>query len=778
MKDTMKKSLGIMLATVCMSTAFVGCATTQYKGDVLDGPYDKTATVSSNGGFAVEQGDYVYFINGKESYEKSNKYGEVVKSALMRIKKSDLAQGKYDDVKTVVPSLFVAQNYDAGIYIYDEYVYYATPTTYNTMEGTVGNTHIDFKRAKLDGTEAPMKDPFFHLSNNASKYRFVEVNDVVYCLYEENGALKSYNTATGANTVLVSGAKSTFFYDVENASNPNVYYTMNVKASLNGSNAGYDQLYCVRADATVTATDKNKASYTVSNGYTYDFDEVEMKEANDEAKATGGKEKYDFSDYTTYPYVNLGTLVLDGVGKNSTKTQYTHDDMAGCIETSGYTYEVKSYRDGGLYFTRKAVQSTGSDGEDAKLYYVADTTVTADGWNTVTGNAETALEIVATNTANTDSALFYKDGKKHYYIYIADGYIYKAGYDNTGTGARIDAIQMTRKSVGSATPWKLDKTNKLLYYYVAKAEGKGNGNTLSKISYAGEYGDYNAILAKEEYQPVSLDYVDFNNAADWYMPEFIGDKLLYGNAQSFGNTSYTYVYATKLGTSAEIKANNEKYEEVQTFIKDENHSEKIQNVMQYYFRTGKTDLYNAVIDEYSSSQQTKITEFIEKFGAGKEFENALESNYIGLVGKLTEDDAMAIEESFKESLEKPEETLDESGLDAWIIWTIVGVGVALIVAGVVTAILVARAKKKAKKAEEEKIVNAHKKRISVEDDKTIDVYADDTPETEATESTEVETVEAEPTVEEVVEETVAEPTAETAEETESTQESTVENTKD
>ena len=103
MKDNIKKSLGILLATIGMCTAFAGCGSTAYKGDALDGTFDKTATVYSNGGFAVEQGDYVYFINGKDSYDKSNKYGEVVKSALMRIKKADLVAGNYDDVKTVVP---------------------------------------------------------------------------------------------------------------------------------------------------------------------------------------------------------------------------------------------------------------------------------------------------------------------------------------------------------------------------------------------------------------------------------------------------------------------------------------------------------------------------------------------------------------------------------------------------------------------------------------------------------------------------------------------------
>ena len=717
MKDTMKKSLGILLATVGMCTALAGCGTSQYKGDVLDGTFDATATVTSNGGFAVAQGDYVYFINGKDSYDKDNTYGNVVKSALMRISKEDLAKEDYSKVKTVVPSLFVADDYNAGIYIYDGYVYYATPTTYNTMEGDVGNTQIDFKRAKLDGSEAPMKDCFFRLKDKATKYRFVEVDDVVYCMYEESGSLKSYNTTTGDTTVLVSGAKSSFFYDLEKADSPYVYYTMNVKANLNSNNADYDQLYCVRADATVTEIDGAKATYTVSNGYTYDFDEVQMKETNKD-----GSTSYNFNDYTTYPYVNLGTLVLDGVGKSTTPTQFSRDDISGCLETAGYTYTINSYRNGGLYFTRAAVQKTDSANENAKLYYVADATVQASAWDTIACNADANLETVATNSANVPStALFDVDDDMQYYFYVENELLYRAGYDNENNQS-IAPVQMTKEKIGTATPWKLDRETLDLYFYTA-TDG-GNGNTLSKIRYDGTAEAYNGLLAKEAYQPVSYKYVDFNNSADWYMPEIIEGYLLYANVQSFGSVSYNYVYATKLGTVAEVKANNKKYEAVQEHITATEHSATLQSVMQYYFRTGKTDLYDAVIDEYSASQQKTIADFIEMFGTKKDFENSLQSNFIGMLGKVTEEDAEEMEEAFKNSLLSGDED-DAKDDNAWLVWLFVGIGSALIIAGAVVALCIANAKKKAKKAEEEATVNAYKRKIDTVDDKSIDVYADD-----------------------------------------------------
>ena len=204
MRDKMKKTLGIMLATVCLGAMFAGCGegTLSYKGDKLDG-YVSSATVSSNGGFAVEKGAYTYFINGQAAETDNNKYGETVKGALMRIPTADLKRNDFSKVKTVVPSLFVAKDYDAGIFIYGDYVYYATPTTDKTDVGETATSYIDFKKAKLDGSEGAMKDYFLRLSENTSRYRFVKENGVVYCIYEENvngkAVLKSVNTETKEN---------------------------------------------------------------------------------------------------------------------------------------------------------------------------------------------------------------------------------------------------------------------------------------------------------------------------------------------------------------------------------------------------------------------------------------------------------------------------------------------------------------------------------------------------------------------------------------------------
>ena len=764
MRDKMKKILGLALATVSVTSVFAGCKTTKYKGDPIDG-YVSEATVNSNGGFAVEKGDYVYFINGQEQNSADNKYGAVEKGALMRISKADLAAGKNTAI-TVVPSLFVAQNMKAGIWIYDNYVYYATPTTDKNLSGDVEYTYIDFKRAKLDGSAGPEKY-FARTSDNTANYRFVEAGygeeKSVYCLYEEkleNGktALKSVNAETGDTTVLVVGA-SQYFYDTKDMENGDVYYTMDVTFNADSDNsiaANYNQIYRVNAAATAKVDAKN-AKYTVYNGTTkvreYDFNETYMKAQNDEAEKD--QKPYDFKDYSTYPYVNLGTIVLDGIGQENVNenvdNRFVWDtDVADRYETSGYKYTLQSYQGEALYFTRTAVATTQSDGTDAKLYYLADSDVQSD--NSVGANDGAKFKTVALNTANTANAAFYAEGEKQYYIYFTDDGAYRAGYDNESKSV-ISEVKLLKKDSGETTSViGLDETNKYFYYY------SGSGSSVSRVKYDGAEDDYNRHLsdepAKAEYQKVAIPGVVCNTA--WYAPEFdIGGMLLYSAAQSYGNdtTTYNYIHAAKLGTNADIKAAAELYEDVQTAMTEITDA-KVADVARYYYRTGVLTAYETAKatyeDKYTEKQVEKINAFVDKFKADAEFENAKESNFITLIGKVTDEDEEAQAAAWTDYFAEETDEEESKGLPAWAI-VLICVGGALVVAAAVTIPLVIVGKKKKQaQMEADATVNAYKRKlIDTTDDKTIDVYADE----EVTE----ETTEVAQTEEEVVEETTEEP---------------------
>ncbi|MBQ8295826.1 MAG: hypothetical protein IJX87_05280 [Clostridia bacterium] len=754
MRKTSKKILSVIAAATFLGAAFsiAGCSGETIKGNKLDG-YESTQNAAvSNGGFAVEKDGFVYFINGAEDYTASNKYGEVVKGALLRIPTADLQKGDYSNVKTVVPSLFAAQNFESGIYIYGDYVYYATPTTDKNLGGTVENSWIDFKRAKLDGSEA-MSGYYFRLSNNAANYRFVENAEtkVVYCLYEEDSALKSYNTATGKTTVLVKGAKSSFYFDKTDLTNPNVYYTMSVVYDADtehSTTASYDQLYCVDAFAEIEKVDASAASYTVKGGKTYDFDEKYLKSQED---------TYDLKDYTTYPYVNLGELVLDGRGSEpeTNKISVFNENTDTTPATpGGYTYTVTAYQNGGVYFTRAEVTKTSSDAESVKLYYLADADALADSWNVVSGNA--ALDVVAQNTTNASATAIYtvKEDGTHEYFYVSENTLYKANNKDGENNALAMAYNLS-----SPTLWTLE--GDYLYYYAAGT----NGNNVSRINYTGKADDYHNLLVEEEYQPVTVAFVDWNSS--WYKPEMFGNKMMYSNAQTFGTLSYNYIYVAEVGaeaTTETIVALNEAYEAVNEKIDEYSSNTALQTAMKYYFRTGKTDAFEAVKDLYTDYQVEEFEKFVADLGEDDEkMEWKEESAFISALGFVTEADTEEIEQAWVDSLLKEEVEEEDNSFPTWAI-VLISVGAGLVVAAaIIVPIIVTENRKKAKKEADEETMNAYqRKKLDTTDDKSIDVYADEeAAEEKAEEAAEEATEVSEP---ETVEEVAAEVTEEVAEE--------------
>ena len=756
-----KKIISIIAAATLSLSAFAltGCGAVDYKGDTLSAGYDKAATVTENNGFAAVKGDYVYFINGSAAYTENNTYGDVEKGSLMRISKAQLAAGKYTEAQVVIPSLFAAGDKTAGIFLDGEYVYYATPTTdKDPKTGEVQNNYLDFKRSKLDGSEAPMEgknDYFFRLSSNSAKYRFVKEGEKVYCLFEEDSKLKSYNFADEKMTVLVSGAKSSFFYDTKNPNNPNVYYTMGVTYDLDketSTTAQYTQVYSVNA-ANTAVTDKATASYKVlgkdgTEIASYDFDEKFMEEKAEE-------KSYDLGDYTTYPYVNLGSLVLDGVGTAPSPSQdnrFNKDDKEDSGEPIGYTYTIQSYQNDGLYFQRTSLTKTQSDSDDTKLYYLSDTR--GAGWNTVTGNKK--VQTVALNTDKAKDTAYFEITKAgahvyHVYYYLDGTILKKATADANGVPSTINLAY----EVSSANLWT--KEGDYLYYYAAGT----NGNNLTRINVSGDASKYNPHLVTDEYKPQTLPLVDWDSA--WYKPEFVTlsdgkQVVLYANAQTYGNgtTAYNYVYAAKVGTTDEIIAAQEEIDAVKEEINSYSDNTALQNVMNYYFRTGTTKQYDDVKDVenlYTKYQKDTFAEFLKKFEADGEFEGKTEGKYINLVGRMTKADEDAIKESWAGYLLSKEEVVEDNSLPTWALVLII-VGGALIVAAGVTIPLVISAKKKAaKKREQDAIVSAYKrKKIDTTDDKSIDVYAEEKTE-EAEAQPEAQPEEAEETVEETVEAT-------------------------
>ena len=651
-----KKILGIVAAAtmLCSVAATAGCGKTNFKMTApVEADYNANESkVQSNGGFAVEKGNYVYFINGVESNTADNTYGKVEKGALMRITKAQLAAGEYNKADVVVPSLFVSQDYEAGIFVYGDDVYYATPTTEKNLEGQVENGYIDFKSANLK-TGKVMDGKFFHIPASGAQYRFVEDGGVVYCLYEEDGALKSFDTKNKKHTVLVEGA-SDYFYDKSNPSNPNVYYTMpvthNIATEIASQTSDYNQLYSVRASASVKDVGKEeegKIGYTVE-GKEADNDGTYSKKYTFDAKYLKDKQEgFKASDYTTYPYVNLGQLVLDGVGSKYSSDEtydggwFNEDTVADSLEFKGYTYTISHYENGGVYFTRST---------DSKLYYLSDT---RSDWDTIKANdaaATAELDVVALDTTYASATALFEVSadnagvRTHTYLYKDGNAIFKATAKQDGV---VDNKFEIVYDASSANLWKTE--DGYLYYYA----DYNNGNSLSRVKYTGEKQDYNNLLNKEEFKAVTLPLVEWSK--DWYKPEIIDlgndqSVVLYANTQKYGNSASTfnYVYAAKMGTTADIQANIDKYEAYEEYLNGYSSNTDSQNLIKYFFSAGtllsaeEMELEQEIKDLYKDESKAEeeqdafYKEVVGKFTAtdDKKAELATESEFIALVVNL------------------------------------------------------------------------------------------------------------------------------------------------
>lgn len=225
-----KKIITLITALILALSVLVGCS--GYSKVKVSKEFELTKddyeyTVRSNGGNAVQYGQYVYFINGYRGYDdtdgKNNVFGKVVKGALYRAKlvgvKEDRdftvdfdkdtglnfvsKKGKVHaylgtdateddeevdivDVQLVAPKVIGTSGYTkgGGIYIYDEYVYYASPNNTKNKSGTVQVNKTDFFRTKLDGSKTQL---LFTTEEDAADkpYAFYKQGDSVFlvCYY-------------------------------------------------------------------------------------------------------------------------------------------------------------------------------------------------------------------------------------------------------------------------------------------------------------------------------------------------------------------------------------------------------------------------------------------------------------------------------------------------------------------------------------------------------------------------------------------------------------------
>lgn len=156
---------------------------------------DTSVAVKGNGGMVVTANDYIYFVNGYNSYEtfgKSNLSQNFEVGGLYRVK-LDNGVIKYDEngvptgVEQISDNLVGFES--TSIYVFGNYVYYATPTTEVTKKGELQTSKLDFCRVKTTGGKV---QTIYQTDNDATDvdFEFYYADGSVYLMVNENGTLK------------------------------------------------------------------------------------------------------------------------------------------------------------------------------------------------------------------------------------------------------------------------------------------------------------------------------------------------------------------------------------------------------------------------------------------------------------------------------------------------------------------------------------------------------------------------------------------------------------
>ena len=352
----MAKKLLCFFAIVCLMFSFASCAGGSVKVK------DDTLKDSAVGGFLVASDDYVYFINGVESYSTEYKAGKVTKGALMRAKKSVLADPDAEGVvyETIVSRLMVAGDKTAGVYLYDGYFYYAVPSLAKDKKGNVKNDKLEFYRTSADGSQTSGNIVNTDIAQDA-KYRFIKKGDKVYLVvYSTN--LYVYDAIT---------RKEVFKYDDK---------TSTIQELLFDEQNGGDVFFSIKpVNAALNPKDSEKKT-------TSDYHEVY-------------KIDYEKGDKVK---------VLDGIGYK------THGNLDGTgVYASGATIDLIRVTNGKLYFSYTSL-------DDKTVWYMSTPVSQLTEENARKFNVEANRFAINDSNASTvfaDTSFILSDGT---IIFVAD----------------------------------------------------------------------------------------------------------------------------------------------------------------------------------------------------------------------------------------------------------------------------------------------------------------------------------------------------------------------
>lgn len=487
MKKILAGIISSLMAVCLLIVAGCSCGGTNWKKE--DVTLKDWGDVVSNGGFVAETKNYVYFINGIGASGEENEFGMPVKGTLMAAKKQDVKDGKSgEEVEkcVVVPKLFTASDYKAGLFIDGDYVYYGTPNVNRNAAGTVDTNALSFMKTKLDGTDSTT---FFTVSALSSQYRFVKLNDVVYIVCYDATAKEiiSFNTSTKAKTV-VAKTNDTLSEATTDATTGATTYgeTLDTVSFIDDKNA--DKIAVIFTTKIFTAQyveggagERATASY--NKVYTYTAGDAEAKLVLD-GKTADCKYQVSFIKngyvfYTATKSISLSSAITYGISvadikENKAPSVIKNVDRA--VETS----DVKSL---------------------TEVYYY-DSNKTAIRLTTLIDTDEIKTESYEKTlaTVSTVSTLLYVEGDYAYY-FNNDGKLARIRVFNLRTDTKENEYKDNNEQVisndSASTAWFAPKiVDGVMYYCDASTIGNSYVKFVAlidgNIDLAEENGEYTA----------------------------------------------------------------------------------------------------------------------------------------------------------------------------------------------------------------------------------------------------------------------------------------------
>jgi len=359
---------------------------------------DPTADVISNGGYAVQQGNHVYFVNGFQGTTAENAWGTVYKQGIMRATLASDGTIDADSYALVVPKLIYSSDANSGIAIFGEWIYYATPNNEKDKTGVASTINLDFMRTKIDGS---ITQKIYTLAARSYPYLFTSTRilyynaNVIYAI-DFSGMKTNKDISDGAGAyraTLASDVTSyTWKYDSDFAANQGTVSSNYVLYTSSTTDTTQSYRYCNELNI-INIDGSGKSTLVKFDTYTTDYKLALLNSIVEDDQS--------FTIYYTKTKQVGSTETVDGVFCN----KIVIADMVFNVQTEKQLTANKqstifpiSYEQGALI----------TDTTDSFVYYL----------NGTAGTSETYSKKVIGKTTST--AQFVLNVEGNWYVYYTD----------------------------------------------------------------------------------------------------------------------------------------------------------------------------------------------------------------------------------------------------------------------------------------------------------------------------------------------------------------------